>query len=132
MDSSKLFRHECTNCGNVVFSDEHYLSECGECDDKYAAMRHTPTPEHDKAVGEEPPDSLACPECGLKMAATATEDGKDWKCRSGGGGCGYAGWRWKEGEEAGIPAPEDLSGDEASRQDAWSRYQRYQAGHYEY
>lgn len=127
-----LHRHECSECGEVVINDEIHMDDCPSCDEKYAVMANKPAPEHDKEIMEEPSDSMACPECGVKMAATATEDGKDWKCRRGAGGCGFALWRATEGKEAGIPAPEDFSEEEHARQNAWSRYQRYQAGHFEY
>lgn len=126
MDTDGLFRHECTNCGRVVFSDELHLSECTACDDEYAAMRHMPTPEHDAEVGLEP--SFACPECGVKMFATATETGEDWVCARP-GGCGFYGWC---GVDSSIRPPNALGEEEAARQDAWSRRQRYDAGEYEY
>lgn len=127
-----LYRHKCSNCSHVVINDSFEMRECPNCDDKYASMLRKPSPEHDKEIMKEPTDLLSCPECGVKMAATATVDGKDWECRVKGGGCGFAGWRLEDGSETDIPAPEDLSEDDGVRQDAWSRYHRYKAGHFEY
>lgn len=108
------------------------MSSCPSCDEKYAVMKNVPSEEHDKKIMEEPPDVLACPECGSKMASVSTEDGNDWKCRSGRGGCGYGMWRSKDGEYTAIPAPDTFGYAEAHRYDAWSRYHRHQEGFYEY
>lgn len=124
---SKLYRAECSKCGNVEFADTVDMGSCPDCDDKYAAMVLKPSLEHDKEIMEEP--DFACPDCGQTWTAFALENGKDWKCDSRHGGCGFYGWREENND---IPAPKDQTKEEGARASAWSRYQRSQRGHYEY
>jgi predicted RNA-binding Zn-ribbon protein involved in translation (DUF1610 family) len=123
-----LYRHECSSCGEIAINDDFDMESCPACDDKYATMLSRPSPEHDSKIMKEPPDSLACPECGSKLFAISTETGKDWVCWQE-GGCQFSGWR-REVEE--MPAPEDIPNEQAHRQSAWSRYHRHKQGHFEY
>jgi len=128
MSETDLYRHVCSKCDEEVISDEHEVDECPNCDDKYASMILTPSLEHDKKIMEAPPDSFECPDCGSSLFALSTEDGRDWMCRQS-GGCGYAGWLSQNSD---IRPPKDIPHTEGYRRSAWSRYKRYQEGHFEY
>lgn len=128
MSDIGLYRHVCSNCGEVVISDEFDVSECPSCDDEYSPMVMKAAPDHDKKIMEAPPENCKCPDCGSQLFALATERGDDWMCRVS-GGCGFAGWIQKNND---IRPPEDYSTEEAARYNAWSRYNRYKEGHFEY
>lgn len=123
-----LYRHECSECGNVEINDTFEMRDCPACDNKYAGMMLKPSPEHDKKIMEAPSSNFECPDCGEKLFALSNERGTDWMCRQT-GGCGFSGWR-RENEN--IRAPESFSDEEHARHNAWSRYQRYKAGYFEY
>jgi hypothetical protein len=112
-----------------VKSNESKLDECPNCDDKYATMLRHHTPEHDKKIMEQPPSEFKCPDCGESAFAFALETGKDWKCRRRSGGCGFLGW---VEEDSSIQAPDELEPEKAESRNAWSRYQRYKLGTFEY
>lgn len=120
-----LYRYECSGCGEVVITDDHNLIDCPECGD---IIVKEPSAEHDQKIMEAPPEEFECPDCGEAIFALATERGDDWMCRMS-GGCRFSGWMR---EVSGIRAPKDIPSEEHARRGAWSRYQRYKAGHYEY